>query len=303
MKAKFSILITTKNRKSDLFFTLQKVENLLEREDVECIVCDDGSTDGTFEMVRDTFPKVLLMQNPKSEGLIFSRNRMLNTIASDYAISIDDDLHFLTEAPLEKIESYFKEHSKCAIQSFRIFWSKKAPVSFDTAQHFEKVKSFAGGANVWNMKAWKEIPDYPSWFIFYGEEDFAAFQLFKKGWEIHYNPDILVHHRVDIKARKKGKDYQQRTRRSLRAGWYLYLMFYPLQVVPKKMAYSIWTQFKLKTLKGDWKATLGLFQAMGDVLLNMPKIISQSNRFTSEEFKKFSNLPEAKIYWKPEDEK
>ena len=80
-------------------------------------------------------------------------------------------------------------------------------------------------------------------------------------------------------------------------------MFYPLQVVPKKMAYSIWTQFKLKTLKGDWKATLGLFQAMGDVLLNMPKIISQSNRFTSEEFKKFSNLPEAKIYWKPEDEK
>ncbi len=275
----------------------------MEREDVECIVCDDGSTDGTFEMVRDTFPKVLLMQNPKSKGLIFSRNRMLNTIASDYAISIDDDANFLSDNVFGNIENYFINNRNCGVQSFRIYWDKSLPNSNSSKNTGKKVKGFVGCGHVWNMKAWKEIPDYPSWFIFYGEEDFAAFQLFKKGWEIHYNPDILVHHRVDIKARKKGKDYQQRTRRSLRAGWYLYLMFYPLQVVPKKMAYSIWTQFKLKTLKGDWKATLGLFQAMGDVLLNMPKIISQSNRFTSEEFKKFSNLPEAKIYWKPEDEK
>lgn len=303
MKAKFSILITTKNRKSDLFFTLQKVENLLEREDVECIVCDDGSTDGTYEMVKENFPKVQLLRNNTSKGLIFSRNRMLNAVTSDYAVSLDDDANFLSDDVLQKIENYFVGNPKCAVQSFRIYWNKILPESKFSSENSKVVKGFVGCGHVWNMKAWRGIPNYPAWFVFYGEEDFAAFQLFKKGWEIHYNPDILVHHRVDIKARKKGKDYQQRTRRSLRAGWYLYLMFYPLQVVPKKMAYSIWTQFKLKTLKGDWKATLGLFQAMGDVLLNMPKIISQSNRFTSEEFKKFSNLPEAKIYWKPEDEK
>lgn len=300
---KFSILITTKNRKSDLFFTLQKIESLLDREDVECIVCDDGSTDGTFEMVRDNFPKVQLMQNSKSKGLIFSRNRMLNALASDYAISIDDDLHFLSQEPLEAIELFFLTHPQCAVQSFRIFWNKQSPVSLESNQVSEKVKSFAGGANVWNMKAWKQIPNYPSWFIFYGEEDFAAFQLFKKGWEIHYNPEILVHHRVDIKARKKDKDYRQRTRRALRAGWYLYLMFYPLKLIPRKLTYSIWIQLKNKTLKGDFKATLGLLQAVGDVFLNLPKIIRQSNRLTSEEFKEFSNLPEAKIYWKPEDEK
>ena len=43
----FSILITTKNRKSDLSFTLEKIKYLLEREDVDCIICDDGSSDGT----------------------------------------------------------------------------------------------------------------------------------------------------------------------------------------------------------------------------------------------------------------
>lgn len=300
---RFSILITTKNRKIDLFFTLQKVASLINRDDVECIVCDDGSTDGTFEMVRDNFPNVQLIQNRKSKGLIFSRNRMLNAITSDYAISIDDDLHFLSEEPLKVIQQYFEENPRCAVQSFRIFWSKQSPESMETFQIAEKVKSFAGGANVWNMKAWKEIPNYPSWFVFYGEEDFAAFQLFKKGWEIHYNPEILVHHRVDIKARKKDNDYQLRTRRSLRAAWYLYFLFYPLPLTPRKIAYSIWIQLKQKTFKGDYKATLGLLQAIGDVFWNLPKIVQQSNRLTSVEFKEFSNLPEAKIYWKPEDEK
>jgi hypothetical protein len=65
------------------------------------------------------------------------------------------------------------------------------------------MKSFAGGAHAWRMSAWRQIPDYPSWFIFHGEEDFAAYEMFKKRLEIHYLPSVLVHHRVDLKARKK----------------------------------------------------------------------------------------------------
>ncbi|PTT01701.1 glycosyl transferase, partial [Flavobacterium sp. HMWF030] len=41
----FSILITTKNRKEDLAFTLLKIQHLLDRSNVECVVFDDGSID------------------------------------------------------------------------------------------------------------------------------------------------------------------------------------------------------------------------------------------------------------------
>ncbi len=145
--------------------------------------------------------------------------------------------------------------------------------------------------------AWHQIPNYPEWFKFYGEEDFASFHLFKKGLEVHYYPDILIHHRVDIKSRKKNKDYIQRTRKSLRSGWYLYLMFYPLNVILRRLVYSIWIQIKLKLFKGDFRAFLGLMMAIFDLIFNLRKIHKNSERMTSEEFYNYMSLEEAKIYW------
>ena len=40
----------------------------------------------------------------------------------------------------------------------------------------------------------KQIEDF---FLFYGEEEFAGFQLFKKEWEVWFVPAVLVHNRVD----------------------------------------------------------------------------------------------------------
>lgn len=68
------------------------------------------------------------------------------------------------------------------------------------------------------------------------------------------------------------------------------------------MAYSIWQQVKNHTLKGNVKATLGMLQAIGDVVINIPKLIKNSNRLTNQEFKEFTNLPPTKIYWNPENE-
>ena len=40
----FSILISTKNRIIDLAFTLDKINYLIQKNEVECVVFDDGST-------------------------------------------------------------------------------------------------------------------------------------------------------------------------------------------------------------------------------------------------------------------
>ncbi|WP_300978468.1 glycosyltransferase family 2 protein [Flavobacterium sp.] len=302
ISATFTILITTKDRIEDLKFTLVKIQHVLERNDVECIVCDDGSTDETSSFLQLNYPTIQLIRNAKSKGLIYSRNALLSLVTTPFAISIDDDLHFITPQPLELIANHFERNENCGLIGFRIFWDVKEPISTVSKEIPVRMQSFAGGAHVWRMSAWNAIPNYPAWFVFYGEEDFASYHLFKKSWEIHYLPEVLVHHRVDIKARKIHADYGLRLRRSLRSGWYLYFLFYPLQSIPRKMGYSLWMQFKLKVFKGDWKALQAIVLALFDVVKAIPKIIKSSNRLTKSEYQVYQKLEATKLYWKPKNE-
>ena len=296
-----SILITTKNRKDDLAFTLSKIQYLIDRSDVECVVFDDGSTDGTSEFLKQSHPKIILHSNTFSKGYLYCRNKMLNETKADFAISLDDDAHFITEGVLEKIESYFSKNPQAALLGFRIYWSKQLPNRTASNDKSIQMKSFVGCAHVWRMNAWRDIPNYPEWFIFYGEENFASYQLFKKKWEIHYLPEVLVNHRVDVIARKNNADYSIRLQRSLQSGWYLYFLFYPISVIPRKLAYSIWIQLKLKVFKGDFKALKALLLAIMNLFINIPNILKNANRLSLKEFNLYQQLEETKIYWKPED--
>ena len=297
----FSILITTKNRLTDLAFTLNKIKYFLTEDSVECVVFDDGSTDGTYEYVKENFPKVKLHRNAISKGYIFCRNKMLNETRTDYAISLDDDAHFVTEKPLETIQKYFEENANCGLVALRIFWGLEEPVTVLTRENPNQVQGFVGCAHVWRMKAWRDIPHYPEWFVFYGEESFASYQLFKKNWEVHYLPEVLVNHRVNVKSRRNNSDYGIRLRRSLRSGWYLYFLFYPIILIPKKMGYSIWIQLKLKVFKGDFIALKAIILAIFDLVWAIPKIIRDSNRLSSQEYEAYHKIPNTKIYWQPEN--
>lgn len=296
----FSILITTKNRKTDLGFTLNKINYLLEDATVICVVFDDGSTDGTYEYVKQNFPSIKLQRNPISKGYIFCRNKMLNEAQSEFAISLDDDAHFVTENPLECIKSLFDKKSNCGLIALRVFWGVQEPVPTISNKTSHRVQGFTGCAHAWRMKAWRDIPNYPEWFVFYGEENFASYQLFKKRWEVQYLSEVLVNHRVDVKSRRNNADYTVRLRRSLRSGWYLFFLFYPINAIPRRMAYSLWIQLKLKVFQGDFKALKAIGLALLDLIGAIPQIVKNSNRLTNKEYDMYNQLPETKIYWQPE---
>jgi len=296
---KFSILITTKNRVEDLKITLQKINYLVERVDVECIICDDGSGDGTSDYIAQNYPKIDLVKHNSSRGLLYSRNMLLRRSIAKYAISLDDDAHMITENPLEILEQHFLTNEKCGLIALRIFWGLNEPQDTNHSESIHQVNSFVGCGHVWRMEAWNNIPDYPEWFEFYGEENFASIQLLKNKWELHYFPNILVNHRVNIKGRQKQNDYYIRQRRSFRSGWYLYFMFYPIHVIPKKIAYTFFIQLKNKTFKGDLKSTKAILMAVFDVIVRLPRCFRESNRLTKREYKKYCNLPHARIYWEP----
>ena len=298
---KISILISTKNRVNELLYTLNEIQFLIERDDVDCVVFDDGSTDNTSQTIKQEFPKIQLLRNETSKGYLFCRNKMLNETNAKFAISLDDDAHFITANPIEIIESYFNHNSSCGVIATRIFWGINAPKQTSTELQNLKVKSFVGCGHVWNMNAWRDIPNYPEWYQFYGEENFASLQLFKQKWEVHYLTDIFVQHRVDlIKRTQKNKDFAIRYRRALRADWCNYFLFLPFSKIPIKMGYSIWMQFKNKIFKGDLKIVKPLILAIFDLLLLVPKFYKHRNALTINEYNKYCKLKDAKVFWKPE---
>ena len=295
----FSILISTKNRLVDLVFTLNKIKYLLQKDIIECVIFDDGSSDGTYEYVLQNFPEIKIHRNTVSKGYIYCRNKMLNETRAEFAISLDDDAHFITENPLESIYNYFETKPKCGLTALRIFWGLQEPDSVVSKEKAHQVQGFVGCAHVWRMAAWRTIPNYPEWFVFYGEENFASYQLFKKDWQVHYLPSVLVHHRVAVKSRKKNADYTLRLRQSFRSGWYLLFLFYPMSTIPRKMVYSIWMQLK-KVFKGDFKVLQALTLALFDLVCATPKIIKNGRRLSQNEYVAYCKLPETKTYWQPE---
>lgn len=302
MSVCFSIIITTYNRIEALKTSFSLLENLFERDDTEFIVCDDGSTDGTYDFVSNHYPKIKLIRNDNQNGLIYSRNRLMNMVDGLIAISLDDDLNFLSEQPLEIIKLFFDEHPQCAVQSFRIYWGLDLPPKQKTKQMPHIVNSFAGGAHAFRMNAWNAIPNYPAWFRFYGEENYISYFLFKQDWQVFYQPHVFTHHRVSLKERKFNKDYIIRQKRSLRSGWFLYVLFFPKANIPRFLVYSFFIYLKKSIISLNLKSMVALFLATLDFLIFLPKLIINRNALSREEFKKYQNLTSVPLYWKPKNE-
>jgi glycosyltransferase involved in cell wall biosynthesis len=89
-----SIIITTKNRKEDLRRALRSA--FAQAGDIEVLVMDDGSTDGTSEMVREEFPRTRLWRDEQSRGLIVQRNRLMERAVAPIVLSLDDDSELST---------------------------------------------------------------------------------------------------------------------------------------------------------------------------------------------------------------
>jgi glycosyltransferase involved in cell wall biosynthesis len=84
-----TVVISTKDRRDDLARLLPTV--LAQTADCEILVVDDGSTDGTSEMVRADFPGVRLERSERSLGYIVQRTRAAELARSPLIVSLDDD--------------------------------------------------------------------------------------------------------------------------------------------------------------------------------------------------------------------
>src|SRR3989304_8129508 len=105
---KISIVIPSFNKKDYIGFTLQSIIDQ-EYPNLEVIVRDGGSTDGTLEIIKKyakKYPKVISWEVKKNEGQLGAINQGLTTATGDILTFLNaDDVY--QDAALRTVGEYF----------------------------------------------------------------------------------------------------------------------------------------------------------------------------------------------------
>jgi GT2 family glycosyltransferase len=102
-----TIVISTKNRKDDLRSAVASC--IIQVGEIEIFVVDDGSTDGTAEMLRAEFPAVRVISHLESTGYIVARNEAAKEANGAILFSIDDDAVFTSSDVVLKTLNDFSD--------------------------------------------------------------------------------------------------------------------------------------------------------------------------------------------------
>jgi glycosyltransferase involved in cell wall biosynthesis len=190
---KASVVIITKNRKDELRAAV--LSALSQSVEPQVVVIDDGSTDGTAEMIALEFPSVCLVSHASSCGYIVRRNEAALLASGDVVFSIDDDAEFSSTRICETILTYFSD-ARIAAVAIPYREPYKDNVLLQCPRDRDRIwltNSFIGTAHAIRRDVFLELGGYRESLIHQGEEDDFAIRLYDKGYFVSLgsSPEIL----------------------------------------------------------------------------------------------------------------
>ncbi|MEY2502809.1 MAG: hypothetical protein QOI07_3143 [Verrucomicrobiota bacterium] len=269
-------MITSRNRRDELRTTLTRLVESQPPPD-QILVCADGCTDGTGEMIRQEFPRCVLIEDETSRGSVYSRDQLLRKAQTDLVASFDDDSYPLDPDFFLRVTRLFADHSEVAVFSFPEMRDggsfanpSKTP---NTPPHL--VSAYANCAAVMRRDVYLESDGFPAFFGHMYEEPDFALQCYSLGREVRFEPSLSVRHHVSEKQREPMKRHHLNARNELWSVW----LRCPWPWLPLVSLYRVWRQFRYACTEGIawvlrepvwWIAALGGFATC----LNQRKPIS-----------------------------
>ena len=216
---KVSFLIITWNGLELLKGCLSTLSTYLNRNDVEVIIVDNGSQDGTVEYLKTEHPTIRLIELSTNKGVAAARNKALKIAKGDYLFIIDNDLLMNDEA-VEGMLKYMDSHTEVGLCGCRLLdangyvqpsakqypgvayklknllFSGKYNYSYDLLSANEPLEPvyLIGACQLVRREAFLAV-GYLDEHIFYGPED-ADFciRMKQEGWRVIYLPQYEMIH-------------------------------------------------------------------------------------------------------------
>jgi GT2 family glycosyltransferase len=199
----------------------------------DIIVADNGSTDGSLQLLRSGFPDVVYIDNQENLGFAEGNNRaLLYSIEKGYTYSliintdtlVDEDIIF-------KLSEHLKQHPEAAAVQPVIYWMHNKTEVWNGDGKFNAVLGTTISNRKLPGKQFKNTYKTAKWltgccmmvknevliksglfnkhyFLYYEDVD-LTFRLRKQGYELHYLLSCKMYHEAGVSAKvsntKEGK--------------------------------------------------------------------------------------------------
>jgi len=198
------IAITTKNRKDELRKAVASA--FTQSVPVEVLIVDDGSDDGTSEMIRAEFPTskhptLKLDRNERSLGLIAQRCRFPGLTNCPFIFSIDDDAILVSPNTVEQTLKEF-EHPRVGVVAIPYIdvnygpdVKQRAPANPPVASgDFWVSEQYRGTAHALRRDVFVALGGYRPLLIRQGEEMDYCIRMLDAGYVVRLGNADPIHH-------------------------------------------------------------------------------------------------------------
>jgi GT2 family glycosyltransferase len=200
-----TIVFLVYNRRDELRTSLRRMLDESDYEgDVEVIVVDNASTDGSGEMVRREFPLVQVITHERNVG-VSGWNVGFAAARGDWVLALDDDC-YLPPDGLGKAVAAAEEH-RADLVSFKVVSTYDRDYAFTEVMNRTGLLMFWGCAVLMRRVVLEELEGYdPEIFVWANELDFTM-RFFDRGYRHLYFPEVAAEH---MKAPPDGDQHDWR---------------------------------------------------------------------------------------------
>ena len=202
-----AVVITTKNRMDDLRKAV--ISALSQTAEPEVLVLNDGSTDGTAEMLASEFPEVSVQSSQQSLGLIAQRNRGARLVAAPIVFSIDDDAVFSSPRIVDQTLAEF-DHPRVGAVAIPFIDVNQGPEIKQLAPDKNGIfaaYSFIGTAHALRRELFLSLNGYREVLFHQGEEEDFCVRMLNEGYIARSGTSDPIHHFESPRRSWERMDY------------------------------------------------------------------------------------------------
>jgi GT2 family glycosyltransferase len=201
-----TIAIVTKDRRDEL---RDAVRSALEQEgSVEVLVLDDGSSDGTADMLAEEFPSVQVARFDDGAGVAVRRNDAARTARGDVIVSIDDDAVFTSPRIVADTLADLDHPRIAAVAIPYVDVGIDPAVQQRAPEPGERwvTSIFRATAYAIRRDVLREIGGYDTRMDQFGEEWELSLRMLDAGYVIRLGRSEPIHHRTSPKRSWRRMD-------------------------------------------------------------------------------------------------
>ena len=189
---KVAVVVLSWNRCKEVTETI----NIVKQSDypnIELIVIDNASTDGTRETIQGMFEEVRVLSLPHNVGISGWDYGIVNTDA-EYIVCLDDDSAPDPDA-ISRMVEIFDRNKKIGVIPFNIYGGAFTTEGWENLNEDELIGYINCGVGLRPSAVVESGLNDTDFFLYSNEWDLAI-RMFNNGYEFYFDPAIRVHHRT-----------------------------------------------------------------------------------------------------------